>query len=164
MEEDRESATKRLSPHKRDNTPNFSFSGKKCWARLVCAHDGDTITAVLEAFPGMFYKTNVRLKGIDTCEMTSKDVEVKGRAVAARNRVIELLTGLKLEQNTRYTKGRIDAMLAERVYTIWLDCYEQDKYGRTLAFVYPGCNGCASVGDVLLREKLANVYDGGTKR
>lgn len=163
--EPRYAAAARLAPYRRDNTPAFSLRGSECWARLVGAHDGDTVTVVLEAFPGRFQKANIRLRGIDTCEMTSTDPVLKGRAVAARDRVIELLTGggVRLQADVAYSRGQIDAALAQQVYTVWVCCFEQDKYGRTLADVYPDCPVCRSANQVLLDEGLACPYDGGHK-
>eukprot|EP00798_Chlamydomonas_sp_ICE-L_P019679 gene19679-26366_t len=143
--------------------PVLSLAGLRCWARVVGVHDGDTLTVVLEAFPGRFYKVNIRVHGIDTCEITSKNNEIKERAIRARNRLVEYLTGVKLDPCKPYTRTQIEKAVCENVNVVWVECYEQEKYGRTLANLYPDCNGCASVAQVLLDEKLAYAYDGGRK-
>lgn len=152
-----------LAPHTHDNTAPFSLEGLAGWARLVGAHDGDTATVVLEAFPGRFHRVVLRVRGVDACEMTSRDAEVRAKAVRARNRLVEHLTGLRLDEGRAYTRAQIGRLLGEEPRVVWVECAGQDKYGRTLADVYPDRGG-ASVAAVLLAEGLAYAYGGGTKR
>ena len=53
-------------------TPHFSLNGQKLWGRVVNVYDGDTLTIVLSVFNGI-YKFSVRMNGIDTCEVKSKN-------------------------------------------------------------------------------------------
>ena len=139
----------------------FSFDGEKRWARVVSCYDADTMTIVME-IQGKYYKYNIRLIGIDTCEMKSKNKENKERAVKARNRVLQWL-GLNIELTTEYTRNQIQKLLTEDVYLVWIHCGSFDKYGRLLASVYLAPHDTVSCADMLLEERYAYSYQGGTK-
>lgn len=143
-------------------TPEFSLNDTRTFARVVSVYDGDTITAVIPIL-GAFFKFKVRLHGIDTCEIKSKNQAAKDMAVKARNRVIELVTGLAVDATLK-TKKDIEKMLDADVHLVWLHCLEMDKYGRVLAHVYPSSNRVKSISEVLLDEKLAYAYSGETKK
>jgi len=53
------------------HTPEFTLNGLNTKGRLVNIIDGDSVSIVLPVFNN-FYKYNIRLSGIDTCEMRSK--------------------------------------------------------------------------------------------
>ena len=147
------------------NTPLYSFENKKVWARVLAVHDGDTMTCAIEAFPGLFFRYNVRLDGIDTSEMTSKDTQLKDFAELARNRLIAYLTDEKvqLKNNTHYTRNAIIQCFETDVYLVYLVCSKMDKYGRILAQVYKNA-ALESANDMLIREGYALPYDGGKKQ
>lgn len=126
-------------------------------ARLVDIYDGDTQTYVIE-FNKRFYRISVRVNGIDTPEIKAKDLQSRERAIQARNRAFEILTG----QNPKNpSKQDLKRMLNERTYMVTLRCYKNEKYGRTLADVvsYKGVD----LGKQLISEGLAVYYDGGSK-
>lgn len=106
-------------------------------ARVCNVYDGDTCTCILE-FNQKLQKFSVRLTGIDTAEMKSKDPELKKKALAA--------------------KQYLSSMILNKI--VRLECEGLDKYGRILGKVY--------LDDVCLNTKMielkyANSYDGGTK-
>lgn len=142
------------------DVPEFSFAGRKLWARVVSVYDGDTMTVVfpVEEKPWRF---NVRLYGIDTCEMKSKDAANKDLAVRARNRVIELVAGVKLGDQAG--KKEIVKVFETAEHKVWLECLEFDKYGRVLVKVYRTPEDAQCINDVLVHEKLAYAYFGETK-
>ena len=153
------------------NTPLYSFEHKQVWARVLSVHDGDTITCVIESFPGLFFRYNVRLDGIDTSEMTSKDTVLKDFAELARNRLIAYITdgAVQLDKNVHYTRNTIIQKLESDVYLVYLACSKMDKYGRILAQVYKNAPAAAaleseSANDMLIREGYALPYDGGKKQ
>ena len=135
-----------------DDAPKFEVIGT-FKARLVDIYDGDTQTYVIR-FNNEFYRVSVRVNGIDTPEIRSKDPG----AIQARNRAFEILTSKTIEN---HTKADIKRILNENRYMVTLRCIKSEKYGRTLADVisYNGIN----LGDQLIKEKLAVKYDGGTK-
>lgn len=138
------------------NTPLFSLTGLKTWARLVDVYDGDTVTLVIP-FGGEFYKFKCRLFGIDACEMTS--VQNRELAIKARDRVVEL-SGTE----TAPTKKEIRQKLNSRVVLVWVVCHNFDKYGRLLVDVYSSDTSTASFSKCLLDEKLSYEYAGKTKK
>jgi endonuclease YncB( thermonuclease family) len=147
------------------STPELSITGVKSYGRLVDIYDGDSVKVILPVF-GSYYKFTIRLDGIDTCEIRSKDTVLQEYAIKARGRLFELLTA-----NTPYTKvyTKIDAnkdikkLLDAEVYLVWVECGNKDKYGRILANIYKDKASTQSVSSILLEEKLAYRYEGKTK-
>lgn len=148
-----------------ENTQSI-FTNVNAMVRVVDIYDGDTCTVVIK-FDNNFFKHTVRLCGIDTCEMKSKDENNKLNAVSARNRLYELVTKCKLEpkknSSQNYTRNEIRKLLNSDVYLCYLKIKSLDKYGRFLANMYCDENSTESFSDVMLKEHLAYNYDGGTK-
>jgi endonuclease YncB( thermonuclease family) len=154
---DRESALADLRDHG-SATPAFSLCGTATWARVVQIYDGDTMTCVLPVL-GAHYKFAVRMAGIDACEMRSSNAAAKARAVLARDRVFERITGCNpMGKN----KKEMAEVLENDVHLVWLECQGWDKYGRLMgcACISPGHE---SLAEMLMREKLAYAYSGGSK-
>jgi endonuclease YncB( thermonuclease family) len=141
------------------STPELSISGLKTYGRLVDIYDGDTIKVILPTF-GSYYKFSVRLNGIDTCEIRSKDKVLQDTAIKARDRLFELVTNSKVN-----TKNDIKKILEADVYLVWVECDDKDKYGRVLANIYKDkeTETTKSFSAILLEEKLAYKYEGKTK-
>jgi endonuclease YncB( thermonuclease family) len=139
------------------STPELSINGLKSYGRLIDIYDGDTVKVILPTFDS-YYKFTIRLNGIDTCEIRSKDKILQDNAIKARNRVFELLTNNKVN-----TKNDIKNILESEVYLVWVECVNKDKYGRILANIYKDNNITKSISDILLEEKLAYKYEGKTK-
>ena len=146
-----------------NSTPHFTLNGKKMYGRVVNVYDGDTITVVLNIFNG-FYKFNMRLNGIDTCELKSKNEKNKELACFARSRLISLITDKDISETSLLKDRRmINNFLNKNVYCVWIECLEFDKYGRLLANIYSNENTSESFSNILLKEKLAYKYTGETK-
>ena len=108
--------------------------------KVIKVYDGDTITIAtqLPYNNSPFFRFSVRLRGIDCPEIRSKNTSEKECAVIARNLLIDNI----------YHK------------IVTLKNVDYDKYGRILADVFlDGMN----VTDVLIKNRLAVTYDGGTK-
>ena len=126
------------------------------YGRVVKVYDGDTITIGARMYPihssQPIYRFSVRLNGIDTPELRGSGPEEHEIAILARD----------------WLANRIkDRMVA-------LEDVSFEKYGRLLATVYLmeqqktcGVTKWVKVGDsfndLLIRERLAVKYDGGTK-
>lgn len=111
---------------------------------VVAVYDGDTFTANIKGWPPVVgERVQVRIRGIDTPELTSKDPAKLDQARRAKQRLVELLRGT-LERRPKVT----------------LHAVARDKYFRVLATVR--ADG-VDVGQVLIREGLAREYDGGKK-
>jgi endonuclease YncB( thermonuclease family) len=123
-------------------TNKFSLAGYKTYAKCVYVYDGDTIHVVFKS-PNSndFFKWNVRLTGIDTPEMKSKNIAEKEKAVKSKE----------------YLANKILNKI------IIVDCGGFDKYGRLLATIYPQDNENKSLNDEMIECGHAKAYDGGTK-
>lgn len=106
-------------------------------AKLVRVIDGDTIDCYIDLGFNIHVKERVRLKGIDTPETRTRDLEEKKRGIAAKERVIELFEGVdEFVIQTEIHKG---------------------KYGRTIGeVILPPDN--KSLNQMLLDEGHAEVY------
>lgn len=101
--------------------------------------DGDTFKVYLACNYKLFCRgVSVRVRGIDTPELTSKDPDTKERARQAKSFTREFLTGRK----------------------ITLKSCTKDKYFRLLCDVYADRE---SLSAALLSKNLAVPYNGGTK-
>ena len=110
--------------------------------RVVKVYDGDTITlaAMIPCMSDEPFKFSVRLRGIDTPEMKTKDGNEREAAVIARDALASMISGKVVE----------------------LSDVSTDKYGRLLAdVVMPGQH--TSLSEWLIQRRHAVVYDGGTK-
>ena len=144
------------------NTPQFSLKGLSVTARVVDVHDGDTVTVVF-VFNGKLCKFQIRLAGIDSCEMTSKNERAKALSIAARNRVIHLITLGDSCTIPLTNRKCIHIALAQKQYTVHLKCFDFDKWGRVLGNIYLCETSTKSISDTLLDEFLAYPYNGATK-
>lgn len=158
------------------NTPFFTDEGRVLLAKVVHVYDADTVHCVVEK-DGCLGKMNVRLNGIDTPEMRppkaqeNRDQE-KMAARMARNKVVELVTGVSVNPMEKDINHIVD----QHQQLIYLVCFGEDKYGRTLGSLHcmgadaDGVDGdgihydSESINDILLREGYAGVYEGGTKQ
>ena len=141
----------------------FGFPAAEPFKPTRWLHDGDTVKAIVEIFPGYFVKTSIRLLGIDTCEMTSKIADNHNLALSARTRLIQLVTGSDdCCIGAKSKKKEIVACLEDSVFMVYCNFHGMDKYGRALGDLRSNPDG-VSFGTILVQEKLALPYDGGTK-
>jgi len=123
-----------------EDTQEFTFPIQG--GRVIKVYDADTITIAsklpFESSP--LYRLSVRLQCIDTPEIKGKDVsaEEKDAAKIARDFVSQTVLN-------KYVR---------------LENVQSEKYGRLLADVYVG-DLCLN--ELLLKERYAVKYDGGTK-
>lgn len=136
----------------------FSMIGYKLNVRVVDIYDGDTIKVISNHINNTYYIYTLRLSGIDTCEITSKNPIIKKFAYLARNRLVELITDIIIISST--SKKDIKEILLENIFTVTIECGKFDKYGRILAKIY---NRKGLLNDILIKEKLAMPYNGNSK-
>ncbi|KAJ3069232.1 hypothetical protein HK102_006969, partial [Quaeritorhiza haematococci] len=141
-------------------TPEFTFAGIQGWCRLVDAYDADSLTVVMR-YHGQPFKFRTRMYGIDACEMNSKDPIHKAKAVEARDRVLQLVCGSRPEPLAKRTQ--VQQLLAAGNYMVWIECMHFDKYGRILVECRLRPEDTKTLADILVDEKLAYPYYGGTK-
>ncbi len=156
-------------PHTRASTPQFDLEGRRCVVRVVSVYDGDTLQFVMPLDDGKMWRFSARLTGIDTCEMRDPDRMLRQRAVAARDRLVELVTGIARWSfdGSRETSNRwhassersakdIERLLEEDVHLIHVTCGKMDKYGRVL--VTAKTPEGADLAQTLLTEGHARPY------
>ncbi len=158
-------ATNKFQGHGYHNTPTCLIKSTHILARLVDVYDGDSLTCVIEAYPDIFQRISIRIAGIDACEMTSKTTQGKELAIKARDRTLAFLTNthVNTQVNTQVSKASIRRDLDITVQLIMIEIHGSDKYGRYLGEAFP-LDGTEGISSVLLRERLACVYMGDTKK
>jgi endonuclease YncB( thermonuclease family) len=114
-------------------------------AKVLSVYDGDTIT-VCFFYNNKYQKFHVRMHGYDSSEIKPKKnipnrEEIKKSAIAAKNRLIELIG------------GRI----------IYLYCGKFDKYGRLLGKIKLNENDSLYINDIMVQEGYGYPYLGKTK-
>jgi micrococcal nuclease len=107
---------------------------------VIKVYDGDTITIVskLPYSGSPKYKFSVRLAGIDSAEMSSKNVNEKAKAIEARDALSSKIMG----KNVTLTNVKTE------------------KYGRILADVH--LDGL-HLNEWMIKNGFAVPYDGGAK-
>ena len=109
--------------------------------KVIKVYDGATITiaALLPYENSKLYRFSVRINGIDCPEIKTKNKEEKVCALMAKNMILE---------------KAMDTI-------VYLKNMKTEKYGRILADVI--CDG-ESLGELLLKNRLAVPYDGKNKK
>ena len=115
-----------------DSLP-LTMQGYRNWARLVDIYDGDTCTVVVP-IPGLgARRIHIRLEGINTPEMRSCDPQQKQLAILAKKKFADLVMPGLFSHEAKQMRET----LASHPVLVWIECRGNDKYGRTLAKVYP---------------------------
>lgn len=109
-------------------------------AEVTSIYDGDTFRVNIPDYPPILGQhMSIRINGVDTPEMRGKCEQEKALARKAKQYTVTALRNAK---------------------TIELHNMQRGKYFRIVADVYADGK---SIGDGLIREGLAVVYDGGKK-
>ena len=156
-----------LSNYNINNTDEFSLNNLFIDVRVVSIYDGDTCTCILPLFNN-FYKFNIRLADIDTCEIKSKSIESKNLALNARKRLCTLISSDFDNIDINISKKDLIIKLNQKCYIIKIKCGSFDKYGRLLGWLYdknslPDITIDKSYNHILIKEHLAYKYEGKTK-
>jgi len=126
------------------NTEYFSFAGKRFLCKCIKVYDGDTITVAFKPFKEngdeSIYKYSIRLSGIDTPEMRTKNPNEKKKAIEVRDLLREKI---------------LDSF-------VYIECDEFDKYGRLMCCIFDEDN--ININKWLVDNGMANEYDGGIKK
>jgi endonuclease YncB( thermonuclease family) len=151
--------------HNYDNTLEFSLNNLIKEARVVDIYDGDTCTCIFE-LNRKYHKFVIRLAGIDTPEITSKNEQNKKTALEARKRLCTLISNDFINMDINIKRKELRNLLNAKCYLIKIKCGQFDKYGRLLGWLYSNHHiiiGERTFNQCLIDEKLAYVYNGGTK-
>jgi endonuclease YncB( thermonuclease family) len=133
-----------LSNSTYENTPEYKLKNIQTYAKVVKIYDGDTVHLAI-IVNGEKRRICCRLAHIDTAEMKSKNLEEKLFAVAAKNRLIDLVNN-KL---------------------VYVNIIDTGKFGRYLGEIYKSKEDYEkenkSFNQILLDEGFAYLYEGGKK-
>jgi micrococcal nuclease len=105
--------------------------------KIIKCYDADTITAVAK-LEGKLHRFSIRLAGIDSPELRSKNSQEKAAAIEARDWLSAKILG-------KFVKLKIQ---------------KREKFGRLLADVF--LDG-ENMNELLVTEGYAKVYDGKKK-
>ena len=151
-----------LAGHGRD-TPMFSFDGKQFNARVVAAHDADTVRVVYDTEHEGYKQLILRLYGIDAPEIRSSNKDEKAAAVRARDALLNMMLPGKFPEG--YAEKQVTAVLDKHVALVKVVCRACDKYGRVLAELYDAQGSSKeSFNDKLIKAGHAKAYFGKTKQ
>ena len=114
-------------------------------AELRRVVDGDTVDVTIDCGFNMHVKERVRLKGINTPEFRTRDLEEKERGLAAKARLIEILDSWG---NRMIIRTSID---------------KKGKFGRLLGELINPYKEDENANKMLLKEGHAVKYDGGKR-
>lgn len=117
----------------------FNFNN----VELINCYDGDTCTFILKDnnFPSYLNPMSIRIYGIDTPEIKKSKMGINDKALA---------------QKAKYRTNQ----LLQEAKKITLNNCKKEKYFRFVCDIYADNNNISSL---LLKEKLATPYFGGTK-
>ena len=111
-------------------------------ATVVKIIDGDTVDALVDVGFSIMTKKRIRFRGINTPESRTRDKEEKIRGLAAKDRVVELLS----ENDNKFV----------------LKSHGVGKYGRCLGELFVDGHE-ESINQVLVNEGHAVEYWGGKR-
>jgi micrococcal nuclease len=121
--------------------PAYTYTIKE----IVKYIDGDTVDVIVDLGFHVSVKKRVRLHGINTPEVRTRDKAIKKNGLEAKARLIELC-----QPNSD----------PEKFGTLVLKCHGLGKYGRVLGEIF---NGNCSVNRMLVMEGHAVEYHGGKR-
>lgn len=121
-----------------ENTKSFAFDNIRVQAKILDVYDGDTVTAAFETLGAGIYSHKVRMLGIDTPEIRTKNLQEKKAALKAK----EYLNNLLLNN------------------IVLLHIKSTDKYGRILATIFVDK---LNINEHMVLAGHARVYDGGKR-
>lgn len=131
---------KKLSEATMENTEYFSFDGKTITAKCVDVYDGDTCTVAIHVGNLGVKLFKVRILGLDTPEIRTRNTEEKKIGLEVKDFVKNLILN----------------------EIIILECGSFDKYGRLLANIKI-LNQDKYLKDILIESGMGIAYDGGKK-
>lgn len=138
--------------------PELGLTGMRR-VRLLETHDGDTMKVAV-VFRGKVVKVSVRLLGVDTPEVRTKNPAEKAAGVAARDFVAAWALPGRMNVGGRYTEAALKETYAATRVMLDVDFKGADKFARYLGRVYKD-GECLN--DLLISSGHAVAYDGGTK-
>ena len=125
----------------------FTFSGIKCYGKVVDVYDGDTFK-ICFYYRNKLTKINCRAVGYDSYELKPRR-NIKDRAT-------------HIEKAKKAKQYLIDLLNAKN-NLVYVNCHEFDKYGRVLVTIYENIFSKKSINTMMIEKGHGVLYDGGTK-
>lgn len=146
-----------------NSTKLFSHAGLKTYARAVEMYDADTLKVVFPFQKNDVHKIIVRVNGVDSPELRSKNKDVQEWAVKARNRMLSMIAPGVFKVDGTYSKKDIIRLLKDNVAVIWLHALEYDKFGRLLGDLFTSPDDKETIQSICVKEGYCKNYFGKTK-
>lgn len=132
---------KRLNTVDHNTVPKVPYTDQLYECRIVDVYDGDTITVIISPKAGDFIKLSIRIIGIDTPEIRTKNADEKQAAILIRD--------------------NIRSFLMNKICWLDIECY--DKYGgRMVGDIY--IDSTSKLSTYNLEKGFAKPFTGKTKK
>ena len=118
----------------------LTMEGKLELCKVIDVYDGDTITIIFP-FNKKYYKKRLRLAGIDTPEIKTKNDQEK--------------------MNGIFVKEWLENRILNSI--VYIHFTKEDKYGRLMGWIYENRNSKNTVNNLMIQSNLAFPYNGGKK-
>ena len=114
-------------------------------AEVISVYDGDTVTLMIDQGMKHFARVKIRMIGINTPEIRTKDLDEKQRGYQAKE----------------YLRSRIEGK------TVIVHTQKKGKFGRWLGVIWDFYENASELGeslnDEMIRVGHAKAYDGGKR-
>ena len=139
---------------------NAMLESVKSWLHSRRLRSADLGSGVPEF--GKLEGRTIRVLGIDTPEVRTRDPTEKAAGIRARNYVAAWALPDRFEVDGAYDEAQLKRAYAETPVMLDVDFRGTEKFGRATADVYRA-GSASSIGDLLIANGHAVEYDGGTK-
>jgi len=155
-----------------DTTPDIDYEGLYMKSRVIDIYDGDTITCASLTPRYGIVKITIRLLGIDTCELKSKNEALKNKGYKARQFLANAIlsdNGYDIKIDEHISRKELRNLLTDKICMINVYGGTKEKFGRLLGtlyskhILYNQITEKNSYNTLLIMNKLAYAYQGKTK-
>jgi hypothetical protein len=145
--------------------PVFSLDKYQGYAKVTDVYDGDTFKACI-ILHNRVLKFNFRTIGYDAPEIKPlRDTPNRDKHIAMAKRAkYTFMSFLGFDDRAKHTLWNPFACKFKVNGWVWISCKRNDKYGRTLVFVYKNRRDMVSINKKMIDTGFVNAYDGGTKK
>jgi endonuclease YncB( thermonuclease family) len=139
------------------NTSKFSFCNCKYIGKVVNVIDGDTIIAIVQVFPNLYYQLHFRLYGINAPEISGNECTM---GLDAKHFLINKITNIAVDDLKEMSYSQLCSIFnKEKSYYVYIDCVdEKDKYGRVLANIYMDSEYTCNINEYIVNGGHAEIY------
>ena len=155
-----------------DTTPDIDYEGLYMKSRVIDIYDGDTITCASLTPKYGIVKITIRLLGIDTCELKSKNKALRNKGYKARQFLANAIlkdNGYDIKIDENISRKQLRTLLTDKICMVNVHGGIREKFGRLLGtlygkhILYNKKTKENSYNHLLIMNKLAYTYQGKTK-